>query len=54
MRGDNMGSKNGLLPRWYSFSGNIKLIVQKLRDIIPEIKPIQGIHQNIPSGTISS
>ena len=34
-----MGSKNGLLPRWYSFSGNIKLIVQKLRDIIPEIKP---------------
>jgi len=34
-----MGSKNGLLPRWYSFSGNIKFIVQKLRDIIPEIKP---------------
>jgi len=34
-----MGSKNGLLPRWYSSLGNIKLIVQKLRDIIPEIKP---------------
>jgi len=34
-----MGSKNGLLPRWYSSLGNIKLIVQKLRHVIPEIKP---------------
>jgi len=50
-----MGSKNGLLPRWYSFSGNIKLIVQKLRDIIPEIKPnSRGQPPKHPTGTISS
>ena len=34
-----MGSKNGLLPRWYSSLGNKKLIVEKLEEIIPDIKP---------------
>lgn len=34
-----MGSRNKLLPRWYSSSGDKKLIVETLRDLIPDIKP---------------
>jgi hypothetical protein len=34
-----MGSRYELLPRWYSSSGDKKLIVEKLRDLIPGIEP---------------
>ena len=34
-----MGSRVELLPRWYSSSGDKKLIVETLRDLIPDIKP---------------
>lgn len=34
-----MGTRYGLAPRWNSSLGNKKLIVEKLRKIIPDIRP---------------
>jgi len=33
-----MGSRSRLLPRWYSSSGNINLIVDSLRNLLPDIE----------------
>lgn len=38
------GSRHKLLPRWYSSSGDKKLIVETLRDLIPEIEPNRRGH----------
>lgn len=34
-----MGSRTGLLPRWYSSLGNINVIVNSLKKLLPDIKP---------------
>lgn len=34
-----MGTRNGLAPRWYSSCGDKKLIVDSLRDLVPDVEP---------------
>jgi len=34
-----MGSRNSLLPRWYSSLGNINVILNSLRKLLSDIKP---------------